>query len=310
MKAVLILALAACAFALNFKNDPFWIAYKKQFNKVYSANEEAMRYTIFQKNMAKAAELNEIDTAHYGWTKFSDQERSRPLLDVPAYIRRTRVNVRNDLDDEFDWRDQGAVTYVKDQGQCGSCWAFSAVCAMEGAYFLEHGELLSFSEEQIVDCDDDDHGCDGGWPTSAMSYVQECGGLELEDDYPYTAPPAGYCQFDPSLARMQVADIETFPGQDVDQMMNALQQYGPLSIGLDASKFDYYSGGIMNGDGCDVGSPDHAVAVVGWGEEDGTPYWIVKNSWGSDWGEGGYVRIERGNDACGVEDYPMGVLAA
>jgi len=309
MKAVIILALAACAFALNFKNDPFWVAYKQQFNKVYAANEEAMRYRIFKKNMAKAAELNEIDTATYGWTKFSDQERNRPLLEVPAHIRRTRVAVSNDLPDNFDWRDKGAVAEVKDQGQCGSCWAFCSVVAMEGAYFLEHSELISLSEEQIVDCDSNDHGCSGGWPTNAFAYVQECGGLMSEEDYPYTAPPAGECQFDASKAKMQVKDIETFPGQSESQMMSAVQQYGPLAIALDASKFDFYSGGIMNGDGCYAGSPDHGVAVVGWGVEDGTSYWIVKNSWGADWGEDGYVRIERGNNACGVEDFPMGVVA-
>jgi len=303
------LALAACAFALNFQNDPFWIAYKQQFNKVYSTSEEVTRYAIFKKNMAKAAEYNEMDTASYGWTKFSDQEIRRPLLDVPAYIPRTHVVESNDLPDSLDWRDKGAVVGVKDQGQCGSCWAFCTVVACEGAYFLEHNQLLSLSEEQIVDCDTDDHGCDGGWPTNAMNYLKAHGGLELEDDYPYTAPPAGSCQFDKSKAKMQVKSVHTFASGSETQMMNAVQQYGPLAIALDATKFNFYSSGIMNGSGCSAGSPDHGVAVVGWGIEDGTKYWIVKNSWGEDWGEDGYVRIERGSNACGVEDYPMGVVA-
>jgi len=308
MKAILILALAACTFAVSFQHDPFWVAYKQQFGKSYSPREEASRYAIFKKNMARAAQLNEIDTASYGWTKFSDQERHRARLEVPAYIRRTRVTVANDLPDSLDWRDKGAVTGVKDQEQCGSCWAFCAVASMEGAYFLAHQQLLSLSEQQIVDCDEYDHGCEGGWPTNAMQYVKDAGGEMLEEDYPYTGME-GSCQFDASSAKMQVKDIQTFPSGNEQQMMTACQQYGPLAIALDASKFDFYSGGIMNGSGCAQGSPDHGVTVVGWGVEDGTKYWIVKNSWGEDWGEDGYVRVERGSNACGVEDYPMGCTA-
>jgi len=309
MKAVIaIAALAACAFALTFQNDPYWIAYKNQFGKKYAAGEEASRYAIFRRNMAKAAQLNEIDTAHYGWTKFSDQERKRSLLSIPAYIRRTNVVAADGLPDSFDWRDKGAVTPVKDQAQCGSCWAFCAVCAMEGAYFLEHNQLISLSEQQIVDCDEDDNGCNGGWPSSAMDWIKSHGGLMTEEDYPYTAQD-GSCKFDASKAKMQVKSVSTFPSQSENKMMTALQQYGPLAIALDASKFDYYSGGIMNGSGCMAGSPDHGVAVVGWGVEGSTKYWIVKNSWGDDWGENGYVRIERGNNACGVEDYPQGCVA-
>jgi len=309
MKAVLVLALAACAFALTYKNDPNWIAYKQQFNKVYSAAEEVRHYAIFNKKMAKAAELNKIDRhAKYGWTKFSDIETHRPLLKVPDHIRRTHIKISNDLPDSLDWREKGAVTGVKDQEQCGSCWAFSTVVACEGAYFLEHNQLISLSEQQIVDCDDSNNGCDGGWPIDALGYVQQCGGLEGEDDYPYTAYQ-GQCQFDPSLVKMQVSDVQSFQPTEY-AIQTAVQQYGPISICLDATKFDYYSGGIMDENGCTSGYPDHAVAIVGWGSEDGTNYWIVKNSWGADWGEDGYVRILRGVDACGVEDYPVGATAA
>jgi len=308
MRTLVVLALAACAFALTFENDPFWIAYKHQYGKVYSAKEEANRYAIFKKNMAHAAELNEIDTANYGWTVFSDQERHRVPLDMPAYIRRTDVAVANGLPESLDWREKGAVAEVKDQEQCGSCWAFCTVVACEGAYFLEHNQLLSLSEQQIVDCDGNDHGCDGGWPTNAMDYIKSAGGLMLESDYPYKGYE-GSCKFDASKAKMQVKSVHTFTARNEEKMMTAVQQYGPLAIALDASKFDYYSSGIMNGSGCYAGSPDHGVAVVGWGVEGSTKYWIVKNSWGKSWGENGYVRIERGSNACGVEDYPMGVVA-
>jgi len=308
MKAIVVLALAACAFALSYENDPFWIAYKHQFGKVYSAGEEAQRYAIFMKNMARNAELNEIDTAHYGWTKFSDQENMRTLLDVPAYIRRTEVQEADDLPESLDWREKGAVTEVKNQENCGSCWAFCTVVTFEGAYFLEHKKLLSFSEQQLVDCDENDHGCEGGWPTHAMDFVKNKGGIMLESDYPYTGVK-GTCKFDKSKAKMQVKSVHTFQADNEKAMMTAVQQYGPLAIAIDASKFYGYSSGIMNGSGCSAGSPDHGVAVVGWGVESGTKYWIVKNSWDKDWGENGYVRIQRGVNACGVEDYPMGVVA-
>jgi len=309
MKAVLILALAACAFAaVTYKNDPFWISYKKQFNKVYSAAEEPSRYAIFQRNMARASELNEIDTASYGWTAFSDQERKRGRLDIPAFIRRTEVDETDGLPEEFDWRKKGAVAEVKNQEQCGSCWAFCAVAAMEGAYFLQHNELLSLSEQQILDCDTDDHGCSGGWPTDALEFVKKHGGMMLESDYGYE----GYedtCRFDSSKVVMEVKSVHTFSARNEKKIMTALEQYGPLAIAVDASKFDYYSSGIMNGEGCAAGQPDHGVTIVGWGVEGDTKFWIVKNSWGEDWGENGYVRMVRGENACGVEDYPMGVVS-
>jgi len=307
MKAVIILALAACAFALTFKNDPFWIAYKQQFDKVYTADEELEHYNIFLKNMAKAADLNDIDTATYGWTKFSDQKGHRIPLQLPAYIPRTTVPEAVGLPDKLDWREKGAVTGVKDQGDCGSCWAFASTTALEGAYFLEHNKLVSFSEQQLVDCVTANDGCDGGWPIDALKHVKAHGGVETESDYSYHAEQ-GSCKFDKSKAKMQVKSVNSFSGEY--QIMNALQQYGPISVCLDANKFDNYNSGIMNGNGCHSGAPDHCVGLVGWGKQGSTKYWILKNSWGTTFGERGYLRILRGSNACGVEDYPVGCTSA
>jgi len=301
------LALAACAFALTYQNDPFWIAYKQHFGKVYSADEEAKHYAIFLKNMVKAAEFNEIDTASYGWTPFSDQENHRKPIKVPTTISRVTLPEPDDLPSSLDWRSKGAVTAVKDQGQCGSCWAFSTVVVLEGAYYLEHNKLLSFSEQQIVDCDTTNNGCDGGWPIDALKYVKSKGGVELESAYKYRATQ-GSCKFDKTKVKMKVKSVQSFTASEY-QIMTAVQQYGPISVCLDATKFDNYNSGIMNGSGCQAGAPDHAVAIVGWGVSGSTKYWIIKNSWGKSWGEDGYVRIVRGSNACGVEDYPVGAVS-
>jgi C1A family cysteine protease len=310
--AAAFLALCAVAKAsMTFKNDPFWLSFKSQYGKSYKDAEEARRYDIFQKNMARAAELNEIDPlATYGWTKYSDKDASelfRPL-DLPAFLPRREITVSVKAPESFDWREKGAITPVKDQGQCGSCWAFCATCAMESAHFLKHQTLLSLSEQRIVDCDTYDHGCNGGWPTNAFQYIQENGGMELESDYPYTAYD-GTCKFDASKAVMQVDDFFTFDAKNEEKFMAAMQQYGAIAVAVDASKFNSYQSGIMNGSGCSAYSLNHGVTAVGWGVESGTKYWIVKNSWGSDWGENGYVRMLKGANACGIENYPMGVTA-
>jgi len=258
--------------------------------------------------MLKAAKFNEIDPlATYGWTKFSDEERRRPLLPVRDDHPEVTVLPEVQAPTSFDWRSKGAVTGVKDQGQCGSCWAFSAVCVCEGAYFLEHNKLHSFSEKQLVDCNTENNGCDGGWPIKALNYVKSKG-IETEQEYPYHAYKSS-CQYSSSKVGMHVKEVKSFTPHNEFQMQTAIQQYGPISVCLDATKFDYYNKGIMNGSGCRTGYPDHAVAIVGWGEESGTKYWIIKNSWGKDWGESGYVRIVRGSNACGVEDEPVGATA-
>ena len=307
--AVVVLALACSALAMTAQNDPFWATYKKQFSKKYaSVEDEEQHYAIFLKNMARASELNEIDTATHGWTSFSDQERVMKPLTIPAYTHRTYLPVANNLPTSFDWRDKGAVTPIKDQKQCGSCWAFCTVVSFEGAYFLKYNRLLSLSEQQLVDCDTDDHGCNGGWPTTAMEFVMANGGSMLEDDYPYTASK-GMCRFSASKAKMQVDQVFTFAARDEEQMMTALQQHGPLAVAVDATKFNSYISGIMNEKGCNDYLPNHGVAGVGWGVENNVKYWIIKNSWGEDWGEKGYIRLLRGVNACGVEENPMGVKA-
>jgi cathepsin F len=238
------------------------------------------------------------------------------------------------LPSSINWVTQGKVSPIKDQGQCGSCWTFSTSGAIESAYAIKNGvdaKGLLLSEQAIVDCSLNcsnvdpygpicNQGCNGGWPWAALTDVIRWGGLPTEADYPYTAqdgtcvlsgkkvfaPPKGYnCLSGP--------DQKGGPADEVTAMPTALQA-GPLSIALNADLFQSYSSGIINVDpsSCVNNQLDHAVLLVGYDSDTTTtpptPYWLIKNSWGTSWGESGYVRMYRGNGLCGVNAGVMQVL--
>eukprot|EP01006_Ploeotia_vitrea_P041923 TRINITY_DN66587_c0_g5_i1.p1 TRINITY_DN66587_c0_g5~~TRINITY_DN66587_c0_g5_i1.p1 ORF type:complete len:362 (-),score=198.70 TRINITY_DN66587_c0_g5_i1:88-1173(-) len=212
-----------------------------------------------------------------------------------------------------DWRDKGAVTPVKNQGGCGSCWAFSAAEEIESMWFLAGHKLTELSVEQIVDCDNNDSGCNGGDPISAYKYVEKAGGLDLGKDYPYTAGGgySGQCAFKKSEIAASFTNYtyatppcyDACNNQDEDTMARNIAAVGPASICVDASSWQDYSGGVYSGpcshDAMDL---DHCVQVVGYNKEASTPYWIVRNSWGADWAISGYIHLEMGKNQCGVAD--------
>jgi len=207
------------------------------------------------------------------------------------------------LPDDFDWRAKGAVNPVKNQEQCGSCWAFATVANIEGAGFVSTGKLVSLSEQELVDCDKatGDQGCGGGLPSNAFKdMIQNNIGLELEKAYPYEARN-GKCQ---ASGSQEVSFIGAWKAisTDEDQIAAALMQYGPLAIGINAGPMQFYSGGISKPWKalCNPKKLDHGVAIVGFGVQEGTKYWTIRNSWGASWGEQGYYRIVRGTGACGL----------
>ncbi|VAH67371.1 unnamed protein product [Triticum turgidum subsp. durum] len=220
---------------------------------------------------------------------------------VPGFMY-AAVNV-SDLPPSVDWRQKGAVTGVKDQGKCGSCWAFSTVVSVEGINAIRTGSLVSLSEQELIDCDTaDNEGCQGGLMDNAFEYIKSNGGLITEAAYPYRAAQ-GTCNVaraaQNSPVVVHIDGHQDVPANSEEALAQAVANQ-PVSVAVEASgkAFMFYSEGIFTGScGTEL---DHGVAVVGYGvAEDGKAYWTVKNSWGPSWGEQGYIRVEKDSGAAG-----------
>ncbi|KAL4204681.1 hypothetical protein AMTRI_Chr01g133200 [Amborella trichopoda] len=284
--------------------------------RVYHDDEEkAQRLEIFKENIRFIDSVNRENRPYsLSANKFADltyEEFKAMYLGLNANARADRVAEatlfryeNGSVPSAVDWRLKGAVTPVKDQGQCGCCWAFSAVAAIEGITKLKTGNLLSLSEQELVDCDidDDDQGCSGGTMDNAFQFIEHHG-LTTEKKYPYQAAD-GTCNSN-ALA-YHVATIKGYkdvPANNEKALQQAVAQQ-PVSVGIEASAaFQFYSGGVFTGD-CGT-NLNHGVTAVGYGKEgDGTNYWLVKNSWGQSWGEEGYIKMQRDVHAaeglCGI----------
>jgi len=305
-KALLEEDLVAKAVFHDWKNT-----HQRQYS---SLSEEQYRYGVFQSNMATVKELNALDDeVTLGASMFADltsEEFQSQYLRAKPSTRdesKTEYLTVKDAPASLDWRKNGAVTSVKNQGMCGSCWAFSAAGALEGAYYLSQKKTDSLSVQQISDCckEDGSQGCNGGEMTGAFKYVAK-NGVEKWDDYTYTGRDQT-CAYDKTkvLSDLQLTDYTDVPKSDSDQLLAYIQKQ-PVSIGIDANILQFYLFGVVNLLPCST-AVNHGILLVGYDTSYlGTPYWIMKNSWGWLWGERGYFRIRRdkgkGVGKCGITE--------
>jgi len=318
----LVFAASLTVVASDAPTDEAWEAFKVQYGKTYnSEDEEAQRKEVFSENFAQISEHNKAGAKyslvvnHFADLTNSEWSATYNRATPPASVENSKdlpflgqVAEESVLADSIDWVSRGAVTPVKNQGQCGSCWSFSTTGAMEGSYQVASGKLLSLAEQQLVDCDRSNDGCSGGWPYMAMTYASQNGAC-LESSYPYTAV-GGYCKASSCSLGLQPGQVSGYQhvGQTTSALMSALNSQ-PVSVTVDAGEiaFQFYSNGVIN-HGC-YGQINHAVLATGYGTAaDGTKYWRIKNSWGASWGESGYFSLERGvgsqGDACILQEPP------
>jgi len=309
------------ALQIAFKN------FQKAFDKSYDPSEMKEKFMNFKDNVMSAIDHNKRfpEGSVHGITMFSDmsaEDFQNTILmkngiktvsrDEALKIRAANENAkqallkRQTLPTNFDWRfvKNSPVTAVKNQGQCGSCWAFSATENIESVWILAGkgtNENVNLAPQQIVDCDYNDAGCNGGETETAFQYIIDAGGQESNESYPYTAED-GNCMFN---AKKIVASISTYNAATEWFSETTLQQnlvnWAPLSICVDASAWQTYQSGVMTWEECAwINELDHCVQLVGYNQSASTPYWVVRNSWTADWGIDGYIWLEMWEDTCGV----------
>lgn len=223
---------------------------------------------------------------------------------------RKQENIIDVLPPSVDWRTEGVVTAVKDQGSCGSCWSFSTTGALEGIYAITHGNLVSFSEQELVDCDygrGKNHGCNGGLMDDAFSFISSNGGLCSEESYPYvsgTTQKVGTCKTCESVSGSKISTYTDVLANSDNAMMSTLAQQ-PVAVAIDAEKdFQLYASGVFTAKcGTDL---NHGVLLVGYSSQNGLDYYILKNSWGTGWGMDGYILLGKGNDPATGKPYNNG----
>jgi cathepsin L len=304
MRAIVVLALfAAAVSALRISEEVYqseFTEFVAEFDKSYSVAEFFKRYAIFKNNYAAIVEHN---NGNFTWTngvnQFTDLTAEEfeaiyltglaptdytPVLSMQEYVS---------MAGEKDWRKDGAVTPVKNQAQCGSCWAFSTTGAIEGWDFLKTKSLKSLSEQQLVDCSGStgNQGCNGGWPKWALTYLEKNGGSCDQASYPYTGRD-GTCK----KTCTPVSKPATHKELNNEAQLNDAIEASPISIAITASSaFQSYKTGIFTGS-C-PGQVNHAVLLTGYGTQ-GSDYWWIKNSWGASWGDAGYIKFPRGQNKC------------
>jgi len=313
---------------VSTRREEDWDTWKKANNKSYDVVEDHVRKSIFETNKKKIDAHNwrasrgkssfTMKMNHFGdhldfnnivnGYRMDLLKKSRTNLTRATFVAPEHLS----LPESIDWRTKGAVTEIKNQGQCGSCWAFSATGALEGQNFRKTGKLVSLSEQNLVDCSTKygNDGCEGGLMDYAFQYIRENHGIDTEESYPYHAHEE-QCKFSENNIGASDVGFVDIPAGSEEMLMKAVATVGPISVAIDAAQpsFQFYSGGVYEESACTVDRLNHGVLVVGYGTDNGKDYWIVKNSWGPYWGDEGYIKMARNQDnMCGIAtaaSYPL-----
>lgn len=333
---LLIVAVVATVQAVSFFElvNQEWTTFKMEHGKSYKSDvEERFRMKIYMDNKHKIAEHNanyEMNKVSYKlkMNKYGDMLHHEFINTLNGFNKSVNTMLRSqrppigaafvepanvELPATVDWREQGAVTPVKDQGHCGSCWSFSATGSLEGQHFRQTSILVSLSEQNLIDCSGKygNSGCNGGLMDQAFQYVKDNKGIDTEGSYTYEAED-DKCRYNPRNSGASDVGYIDIPEGNERKLKAAVATVGPISVAIDAShqSFQFYSEGVYYEPKCSSEQLDHGVLVVGYGtDDDGKDYWLVKNSWGETWGDKGYIKMARNkHNHCGIASsasYPL-----
>jgi cathepsin L len=322
MKLFVLACLVALTAAAPAVQDLEWESWKQEHSKKYEDDDtETKRYGIWLDNMAFIEKHNsEGHSFTVGMNAFGDLTTDEIVQMYNGYVApQTNSSLpafKASPDfvplETVDWREKGAVTPVKNQGQCGSCWAFSATGSLEGQHFLKDGRLVSLSEQNLIDCSkkEGNNGCKGGLMDRAFKYIIENGGIDTEASYPYQAHDE-LCRFREMSVGATMTSYRDVERGSQTALTEAITRIGPISAAMDAhlQTFHFYKRGVYNDPKCSSTKLDHGILPVGYGIYEGQEYYLVKNSWGPAWGNEGYFMIARGfENMCGLAtqaSYPI-----
>ncbi|XP_064596578.1 procathepsin L-like [Liolophura sinensis] len=319
LRVAVVVALLALATAAPFATelDGEWQMFKATYKKVYKPEEEAKRRAIWEDNV-KFIQVHNLQadrgvhTFTVGMNEYGDMSVEEFVQVMNGYkmTNTTRTgsafippsNIA--LPTSVDWRTQGYVTPVKNQRQCGSCWAFSTTGSLEGQHFKKTGSLVSLSEQNLMDCSkkEGNMGCNGGLMDQAFEYIKKNGGVDTEASYPYKAKNER-CRFKAADVGATDTGFSDIKRGSESELQAAVASEGPISVAIDAGhqSFQLYRSGVYYERKCSSSRLDHGVLAVGYGSESGSDYWLVKNSWGEQWGQQGYVMMSRNRkNNCGI----------
>jgi len=316
---VLFCALFAACYAVSLNEQALQMEFTnwmKQYGKTYSTDEFQYRWQTWKSNY-KFIQTHNAKNASYtvAMNKYGDLSTAEFAKTYNGFLGAkmfTRIHHGSQVvvhpnpaaPASIDWRSLGYVTGIKNQGQCGSCWSFSTTGSTEGQHFKASNNLVGLSEQNLMDCSTSygNQGCNGGLMDDAFQYIIANGGVDTEASYPYTAED-GTCHYSKANNGATLASYTDVTSGSETALTNDCGTYGPISVAIDAShsSFQFYSGGVYYEPDCSSTQLDHGVLAVGYGTLSGQAYYIVKNSWGTDWGLEGYIYMSRNrNNNCGI----------